>query len=91
MLAAIFDGHSNLPGLDQNSVLFGKNILHFAPERQLRDRIRKIASRHTTADYDRGDCDLKLNMSAMRELHRILKIGGTAILSDPKRPTLNNR
>ena len=81
MLAAIFDGHSNLPGLDQNSLLFGKDILHFAPERHFRDRIRKIASQHTHADYNRGDCDLKLNMSAMRALYRILKIGGTAILT----------
>jgi SAM-dependent methyltransferase len=112
MLAAIFDGQSLLPRLTEKSLLAGKKILHFAPERQLRDRIKNVASEYITADYDRGDCDLKLNMSAMpevssssfdvviacdvlehvpddlaaiREIHRILKTSGTAILTVPQK------
>jgi len=111
MLAAVFDGFCNVPGLDEKSLLAGKTILHFAPERQLRERIRRAASHHTTADFDRGDCDLRLDISTMpqvadasydvliacdvlehvpddasafREIGRILKPGGTAILSVPQ-------
>lgn len=68
MLAAIFDGQSQLPSLNEKSLLAGKKILHFAPERQLRERIQNATAEYTTADYDRGDCDLKLNMSAMPEV-----------------------
>jgi len=112
MLAAAFDGFCTAPDLDEKSLLSGKTILHFAPERQLRERIRRAASRHTTADFDRGDCELRLDISAMpqvadasydvliacdvlehvpddasafREIHRVLKAGGTAILSVPQR------
>lgn len=68
MLAAILDGVPGLGHLSQSNLFAGKEILHFAPERQLRDRIRGAASRHVTADYDRGDCDLKLDISSMREV-----------------------
>jgi SAM-dependent methyltransferase len=65
MLAAAFDGLSATPGLDEKTLLAGKRILHFAPERQLRERISCLAMTHTTADFDRGDCDLRLDISRM--------------------------
>lgn len=65
MLAAILDGLANTPGISEAELLRGREILHFAPERQLRDRIKSVARRYVTADYDRGDCDLKLDMSSM--------------------------
>lgn len=111
LFTATLNGQSNRPDLSEPHLLRGKDILHFAPERQLRERIRNIARKHTTADFDRGDCDLKLDMSnmpsvedcsydvviacdvlehvpddlaAMRELHRILRPRGVAILSVPQ-------
>lgn len=68
MLAAIFDGQSLSPDINEKSLFTGKKILHFAPERQLRERIQKASSEYTTADYDRGDCDLKLDMSDMPQV-----------------------
>ena len=68
MLAAVFDGLSTTPGLDEQTLLLGRTILHFAPERQLRERIRKAASVYTSADFNRGDCDLKLDISAMPQV-----------------------
>jgi hypothetical protein len=111
MLAALFDGA--LPGGAgrEADVLAGRGVLHFAPERQLRERIRLVARRHVTADFDRGDCDLRLDISAMssvsdesfdtliacdvlehvpddaaafREIFRVLRPGGTAILTVPQ-------
>ena len=111
MLAAALDGHADIPGLDEQTLLAGKEILHFAPERQLRVRIFQAAGKYVTADFDRGDCDLKLDISAMpsvpdqsfdvviccdvlehvpddasafREICRVLRPGGTAILTVPQ-------
>ena len=111
LFTATLDGQCNRPELAETQLLMGKVILHFAPERQLRERLRRVSRKHTTADFDRGDCDLKLDMSsmpsiedssfdvviacdvlehvpddlaAMRELHRILRSGGVAILSVPQ-------
>lgn len=68
LLVAAFDGHSTIPGLDEKSLFFHKAMLHFAPERQLRERLRAATVRHVTADFDRGDCDLRLDISHMPEV-----------------------
>jgi SAM-dependent methyltransferase len=111
ILAAIFDGLADVFGLDERALLTGRDILHFAPERQLRERISKAAGKYVTADFERGDCDLRLDISAMpsvpdasfdvliacdvlehvpddraamREISRVLRPGGTAILTVPQ-------
>lgn len=112
MFAALLDGKAALAGWDASSLFAGKDVLHFAPERQLRERIKRAARRHVTADFDRGDCNLRLDMSSMpsvpadafdvviacdvlehvpddraalRELRRILRPGGKAILTVPQK------
>ena len=65
LLAAMLDGLADAPGLSEMDLLAGREVLHFAPERQLRGRIACCARRYVTADFDRGDCDLKLDMSGM--------------------------
>ena len=111
ILAAALDGLAETAGLNEPALLTGRDILHFAPERQLRNRISQAAAKYVTADYERGDCELRLDISAMpsvaahsfdvviacdvlehvpddlaamREIFRILRPCGTAILTVPQ-------
>lgn len=68
MLAACLDGLSVVPGLAQSDLLEGHSILHFAPERQLRERIQSAAANYQSADFERGDCDHRLDISRMPEI-----------------------
>lgn len=65
MLAAILDGNLPQGSPAEADLLINREVLHFAPERQLRERIRRAAVRYVTADFGRGDCDLRLDISAM--------------------------
>jgi SAM-dependent methyltransferase len=111
LLAAALDGLASLPRVSEGELLRGKDVLHFAPERQLSDRVRLAARRYVTADFGRGDCDILLDIShmpavadasfdtvivcdvlehvpddasAFLELNRILRPGGTAVLTVPQ-------
>lgn len=68
LLVAALDGRASRPGLTEADIFLGKSLLHFAPERQLRDRLRRAAARYVTADFGRGDCDLRLDISSMPEV-----------------------
>ena len=57
-----------IDGTSVSRLIRGKRVLHFAPERCLTPLIRGEAGRYVTADYLRGDCDLRLDMSAMPEV-----------------------
>jgi len=112
MLAAAFDGRSSLSGIEAATLLKDRALLHFAPERQLRERLQKTCRRYVTADFGRGDCDLQLDISAMptvadasfdtviacdvlehvpddasafREIYRILRPAGFAVLTVPQK------
>lgn len=65
LFVAALDGRGSVTGWKETDLLTGRRVLHFAPERQLRARIRAAAASHVTADFDRGDCDLRLDISLM--------------------------
>lgn len=56
----------SVPG---NRVIAGKKALHFAPESRLSARLRSMASTYTTADLNRSDVDLRIDMSDMKTIN----------------------
>ena len=62
LLTAAFD---HLPAFRFDKTIKGKRVLHFAPERQLRSRVASASGRYVSADFDRGDVDLLLDISRM--------------------------
>jgi SAM-dependent methyltransferase len=42
-----------------------KEVLHFAPERRIRERFSSLADRYVSADYKRSDVDVNLDISRM--------------------------
>src|SRR5688572_22614515 len=59
---------THLESLSLERLACGKNILHFAPERYLEMRLKPIAARYVTADYNTNRRDLQLDISAMPEI-----------------------
>ncbi len=54
-----------LPQFHPDTFLAGKDILHFAPARPLQPFFRKVARRYVTADLERADVDLRLDIGGM--------------------------
>lgn len=50
------------------TIIAGKRVLHFAPERTLRAQIQAAAAEYVSADFDRGDVDLRLDISQMPQV-----------------------
>lgn len=65
LLVAALDGLTSEPGWSETALFSDTSLLHFAPERQLRDRLQRATAHYVTADFDRGDCDLRLDISRM--------------------------
>lgn len=58
----------HLPGTSYTRIIDRRSMLHFAPESFIRTLLQGRLSHYVTADYLRGDCALKLDMSAMPEI-----------------------
>ncbi|MDQ2976130.1 MAG: class I SAM-dependent methyltransferase [Acidobacteriota bacterium] len=54
-----------LPEFSTNSFLAGKNILHVAPELQISHNLNKITRKYVTADLQRSDVDIKIDITRM--------------------------
>lgn len=52
-----------------NAAIVGKKALHFAPESSLSARLRSMASIYTTADLNRSDVDMRIDMSEMKTIN----------------------
>jgi predicted Zn-ribbon and HTH transcriptional regulator len=99
------------------SLAAGKHILHFAPERLIEQRLRRLADRYLSADFLNPRRDLQLDISdmrrledhqldlliacdvlehvdqdrrALREIARVLKPGGYALLTVPQKDGLDS-
>jgi SAM-dependent methyltransferase len=57
-----------LPEWSFDRLFKGRRVLHFAPERQVRRLVERLASQYVTADFLDPACDLRLNMSRMDAL-----------------------
>jgi len=60
--------YSLLPEWSFDRLFKGRRVLHFAPERQVRQLIEQLAAQYITADFLDPACDLRLNMSRMDAL-----------------------
>jgi SAM-dependent methyltransferase len=104
-----------IPHLRAEDFLAGRQIIHFAPEKGLSSFFHKISARYVTADLQRNDVDLNIDISdmpsissqsfdlviacdvlehvsqdklAIQEMNRILRPGGTAIITVPQKDNL---
>lgn len=107
LIASLF----HLPDASLDSLVKGKDVLHFAPEPQIIDRLRPMARKYLTADLHRKDVDLDIDIvqmnsiapesfdlvivcdvlehvddrSALMEIYRVLRTGGSAIVTVPQK------
>ena len=57
-----------LPEYRHEKLLSGKRVLHFAPEAAIRRLVRDRAGQYSSADFLRGNVDLRLDMTCMPEV-----------------------